>query len=59
MTYRQLVQFGVSANRRATLRTASVPVVHEWGMRRELKSPSYTTRLDELWTIGAGSSWSR
>ncbi len=44
---------------RGTLRTASVPVSPEWGMRRELKSPSYTTRLDELWTIGAGSSWSR
>ena len=44
---------------RGTLRTASVPVSPEWGMRIELKSPSYTTRLDELWTIGAGSSWSR
>ena len=44
---------------RGTLRTASVPVSPEWGMRRELKSPSFTTRLDELWTIGAGSSWSR
>ncbi|WP_249183632.1 DUF4113 domain-containing protein [Pseudomonas putida] len=28
-------------------------------MRRELKSPSYTTRLDKLWTVGSGSSWSR
>lgn len=44
---------------RGTLRTASVPVSPEWGMRRELKSPSFTTRLDELWTIGSGPSWSR
>ncbi|EMH7961501.1 DUF4113 domain-containing protein [Pseudomonas aeruginosa] len=39
-----------------TERTASVPVSPEWGMRRELKSPSYTTRLDELRTVGSGSS---
>ncbi|WP_312728210.1 translesion error-prone DNA polymerase V subunit UmuC [Stutzerimonas kunmingensis] len=36
---------------RGTLRTARVPVSPEWGMRRELKSPSFTTRLDELWTV--------
>ncbi|NWN50488.1 DUF4113 domain-containing protein, partial [Pseudomonas sp. MAFF 301514] len=24
-----------------------------WAMRRELKSPSYTTRLDQLWTVNA------
>jgi DNA polymerase V len=35
---------------RGTLRTAAVPA---WGMRRELKSPSYTTRLDQLWTVNA------
>lgn len=42
-----------------TVRTAGVPVSPEWGMRRELKSPIYTTRLDKLWTFGAGSSWPR
>ncbi|QUN70688.1 DUF4113 domain-containing protein (plasmid) [Pseudomonas sp. JS425] len=36
---------------RGTLRTASVPVNPEWGMRRELISQSYTTRLDQLWTV--------
>ncbi|WRS37763.1 DUF4113 domain-containing protein [Pseudomonas aeruginosa] len=40
----------------STLRTASVHVSPEWGMRRELNSPSYTTRLDELRTVGSGSS---
>lgn len=36
---------------RGTLRTGRVPVTPEWNMRRELKSPSFTTRLDELWTV--------
>jgi DNA polymerase V len=36
-----------------TLRTASVPVNPEWGMRRELMSQSYTTRLDQLWSVKA------
>ncbi|WP_413817410.1 DUF4113 domain-containing protein [Pseudomonas viridiflava] len=44
---------------RGILRAASVPVSLKWGMSKELKSPSYKTRLAELWTIGAGSSWSR
>ena len=38
---------------RGTLRTAAVPALPAWGMRRELKSPSYTTRLDQLWTVNA------
>lgn len=38
---------------RGTLRTAAVPAAPAWGMRRELKSPSYTTRLDQLWTVNA------
>ncbi|MFF7707976.1 translesion error-prone DNA polymerase V subunit UmuC [Pseudomonas sp. NPDC007930] len=33
---------------RGTLRTGSVPLLAEWGMRRELMSQSYTTRLDQL-----------
>ncbi|EOG7778488.1 DUF4113 domain-containing protein [Pseudomonas aeruginosa] len=41
------------------LRTASVPVSPEWSMRRGLKSPSCPTRLDELWAVGSGPSWSR
>ncbi|RMO19023.1 Ultraviolet light resistance protein RulB [Pseudomonas cichorii] len=36
---------------RGTLRAASVPVAPDWGMRRELLSRSYTTRLDELWVV--------
>lgn len=35
---------------RGTLRPARVPVTPEWGMKRELKSPSYTTRWDQLWS---------
>lgn len=36
---------------RGTLRAASVPGNPEWAMRREMMSKSYTTRLDQLWTI--------
>ncbi|MEQ7918245.1 translesion error-prone DNA polymerase V subunit UmuC [Xanthomonas sp. WHRI 1810A] len=36
---------------RGTLRVASVRINPEWGMRREMKSPSFTTRMDELWTV--------
>ena len=34
-----------------TLRSASVPANPEWGMRREMMSQSFTTRLDQLWSI--------
>lgn len=37
---------------RGTLRAASVPSSPDWAMRRELMSQSFTTRLDELWTVG-------
>jgi len=36
---------------RGTLRSASVPTDPGWGMRREMMSQSYTTRLDQLWSI--------
>lgn len=36
---------------RGTLRSASVPVNPDWGMRREMMSLSYTTRLDQLWRV--------
>ncbi|NNA27895.1 translesion error-prone DNA polymerase V subunit UmuC [Pseudomonas lundensis] len=36
---------------RGTLRAASVPAHPDWGMRRDLMSQSYTTRLDQLWRI--------
>lgn len=36
---------------RGTMRIASVPVDPAWGMRREMMSQSYTTRVDELWTV--------
>lgn len=36
---------------RGTVRAASVPVSPDWGMRREMMSQSYTTRVDQLWTV--------
>jgi DNA polymerase V len=36
---------------RGTLRTGSVPSSPNWGMRREMMSQSFTTRLDQLWTV--------
>lgn len=36
---------------RGTLRPGRVPVAPEWGMRRELMSQSFTTRIDQLWTL--------
>lgn len=36
---------------RGTLRTASVPTNPDWGMRREMMSQSYTTKLDQLWRV--------
>ena len=36
---------------RGTLRAASVPSKPDWGMRREMMSQSYTTRLDQLWRL--------
>lgn len=34
-----------------TLRSASVPTNPAWGMRRDMMSQSYTTRLDQLWKV--------
>lgn len=36
---------------RGTLRSASVPACPEWGMRREMMSQSFTTRLSQLWIV--------
>jgi len=36
---------------RGTMRSASVPHTPEWGMRREMMSRSYTTRIDQLWQV--------
>lgn len=36
---------------RGTLRPGRVPADPEWGMRREMLSPCFTTRLDQLWTV--------
>lgn len=38
---------------RGTMRLASVPTAPDWGMRRELMSQRYTTRVDQLWRVGA------
>lgn len=36
---------------RGTLRPGRVPRAPEWGMKRELMSPAYTTRVDQLWSV--------
>ncbi|WP_028634163.1 translesion error-prone DNA polymerase V subunit UmuC [Pseudomonas parafulva] len=36
---------------RGTMRTASVPLIPDWGMKRGMMSQSYTTRIDQLWTV--------
>lgn len=36
---------------RGTLRSATVPSNPDWGMRRELMSQSFTTRIDQLWRV--------
>ena len=37
---------------RGTLRPARVPLTPGWGMKRELKSPAYTTCWADLWDVG-------
>lgn len=36
---------------RGTMCSSYVPVAPYWGMRREMMSQSYTTLLDQLWTV--------
>lgn len=36
---------------RGTMRLASVPTNPDSGMRREMMSQSFTTRVDQLWTV--------
>lgn len=36
---------------RGALRAARVPMNPDWGMRREMMSRSYTTKLDQLWRV--------
>lgn len=36
---------------RGTMRSASVPRTPDWGMRREMMSRSYTTRIDQFWRV--------
>ncbi|ORL62370.1 translesion error-prone DNA polymerase V subunit UmuC [Pseudomonas putida] len=36
---------------RGTLHTATVPRTPDWGMRREMMSRSYTTRIDQLFRV--------
>ncbi|MDL2184676.1 DUF4113 domain-containing protein [Pseudomonas sp. ChxA] len=36
---------------RGTMRPGRVPVSPDWGMKREMLSPSYVPRLDQLWTV--------
>lgn len=37
---------------RGTIQPGRVPFTPEWGMRRELLSQGFTTRLDQLWRVG-------
>jgi DNA polymerase V len=36
---------------RGTMRLAGVPTDPDWGMRREMMSQNFTTRVDQLWTV--------
>lgn len=36
---------------RGTLHSAAAPNLAEWQMKREMMSPGYTTRLDQLWKV--------
>ncbi|WP_282351808.1 translesion error-prone DNA polymerase V subunit UmuC [Pseudomonas sp. PS01303] len=38
---------------KGVLRVASVPAAPDWGMRRDLMSQSYTTKVNQLWTVKA------
>jgi len=38
---------------KGVLRVASVPAAPGWAMRRELMSQSYTTKVNQLWTVKA------
>ncbi|HLA33034.1 MAG TPA: Y-family DNA polymerase [Pseudomonas sp.] len=38
---------------RGTIRPGRVQLEPEWGMRREMMSQSYTTRMDQLWRVRA------
>jgi DNA polymerase V len=38
---------------RECVRTAAVPMTPDWGMRRQLLSPSYMTNWDQLWKVKA------
>ncbi len=37
---------------RNTLRPGRIPTAPDWGMRREMMSQSFTTRMDQLWRVG-------
>ena len=36
---------------RGTLHSGGVPTDPNWGIRREMMSQSYTTRLNQLWVV--------
>lgn len=36
---------------RGTLRSSSVPIDPDWGIRRDMMSKSYTTKIDQLWAV--------
>ena len=38
---------------KGVIRLASVPAAPDWAMRQELMSQSYTTKVDQLWTVRA------
>ena len=54
----QLMQTMDQINQRwgkGTIRPGRVPTQSEWQMQRQLLSPAFTTRLDQLWTVRAGN----
>lgn len=42
-----------TAGGKEVLRVVSMPAAPSWAMRRELMSQSYTTKVNELWTVRA------
>ena len=54
----QLMQTMDQINQRwgkGTIRPGRVPTKSEWQMQRQLLSPAFTTRFDQLWTVRAGN----
>jgi hypothetical protein len=40
---------------KGTIHPVRIPTKSEWQMQRQLLSPAFTTRFDQLWTVRAGN----